>query len=75
MYLYQNTERLQQNIKKRGRNYEQDIEDGYLEKINAGYLDFLRKHPEFNVKIIDISDKDFVKYREDYIWILEQICS
>ncbi len=73
VYLYQNTERLQQNIKKRGRNYEQDIEDGYLEKINAGYLDFLRKHPEFNVKIIDISEKDFVKNREDYLWILNRI--
>jgi 2-amino-4-hydroxy-6-hydroxymethyldihydropteridine diphosphokinase len=74
VYLYQNTERLQQNIKKRGRNYEQEIEDEYLNKINAGYLEFLKSHPEFNVKIIDISDKDFVKNREDYLWVLEQIC-
>lgn len=75
VYLYQNTERLQQNIKKRGRNYEQDIKDDYLDDINAGYLDFLKKHPEFNVKIIDISDKDFVKNREDYLWVLSQICN
>ena len=26
VYLYQNTERLQENIKKRGRDYEQNIE-------------------------------------------------
>ena len=74
VYLYQNTERLQQNIKKRGRNYEQDIEDEYLNKINSGYLDFLKNHPEFNVKIIDISERDFVKNREDYLWVLDEIC-
>ncbi len=73
VYLYQNTERLQQNIKKRGRNYEKDIQDDYLEKINAGYLDFLKSQSELNVKIIDISDRDFVKHREDYLWLLDEI--
>jgi 2-amino-4-hydroxy-6-hydroxymethyldihydropteridine diphosphokinase len=74
VYLYQNTKRLQENIKKRGRDYEQNIEDTYLENINSGYLEFLKNHPEFNVKIIDISDRDFVKNREDYLWILNEIC-
>jgi len=73
VYLYQNTERLQQNIKKRGRDYEKDIQDDYLEKINAGYLEFLKSQPEMNVKIIDISDKDFLKNREDYLWLLSQV--
>lgn len=75
VYLYQNTERLQANIKKRGRNYEQDIESEYLDKINSGYLEFLKEQTELNVKIIDISDKDFVKNREDYLWILDEICA
>lgn len=73
VYLYQNTERLQANIKKRGRNYEKDIKDDYLEKINAGYLEFLKSQQEMNVKIIDISDKDFVKNRADYLWLLGEI--
>lgn len=73
VYLYQNTERLQANIKKRGRNYEKDIKDDYLEKINTGYLEFLKSQPEMNVKIIDVSDKDFVKNREDYLWLLREI--
>jgi deoxyguanosine kinase len=64
IYLYQNTERLQENIKKRGRDYEQNIADEYLEKINAGYLEFLKSQTEFNVKIIDISDKDFIANRQ-----------
>lgn len=73
VYLYQNTERLQQNIKKRGRDYEQNIKDDYLEQINAGYLAFLRNQPQLNIKLIDISDRDFVHSREDYLWVLEAI--
>jgi 2-amino-4-hydroxy-6-hydroxymethyldihydropteridine diphosphokinase len=73
VYLYQNTERLQANIKKRGRNYEKDMKDEYLEKINSGYLEFLKSQPEMNVKIIDISERDFVKNRADYLWLLNEI--
>ncbi len=73
VYLYQNTERLQANIKKRGRKYETEIQDEYLEKINSGYLSFLRNQTELNVKIIDISERDFIKKRKDYLWILDQI--
>ena len=73
IYLYQNTERLQENIKKRGRDYEQNIKDDYLEKINAGYLDFLKTQQNFNVKIIDISNKDFVSNRGDHLWLLDEI--
>ncbi|MBD0824581.1 2-amino-4-hydroxy-6-hydroxymethyldihydropteridine diphosphokinase [Aestuariibaculum marinum] len=75
VYLYQNTERLQQNIKKRGRDYEQNIPDDYLEKINTGYLEFLKTQSDFNVKIIDVSNKDFVNHREDYLWVLHEIFS
>ena len=74
VYLYQNTQRLQENIKKRGRDYEQNIENDYLEKINSGYLEFLKNQTELNVKIIDISDRDFVDNRADYLWVLNQIC-
>ncbi|GGG33572.1 2-amino-4-hydroxy-6-hydroxymethyldihydropteridine diphosphokinase [Bizionia arctica] len=75
VYLYQNTERLQLNIKKRGRDYEQNIENDYLDKINSGYLEFLKNQSELNVKIIDISDRDFVENRADYLWLLGEICS
>ncbi|MCA0133402.1 2-amino-4-hydroxy-6-hydroxymethyldihydropteridine diphosphokinase [Winogradskyella alexanderae] len=75
VYLYQNTQRLQENIKKRGRKYEKEIQDEYLDKINSGYLSFLRNQTELNVKIIDISERDFVKKREDYLWLLNEINS
>ncbi|MBT8304137.1 MAG: 2-amino-4-hydroxy-6-hydroxymethyldihydropteridine diphosphokinase [Bacteroidia bacterium] len=74
VYLYQNTERLQENIKSRGRKYEQEIDTEYLEKINAGYIEFLRNQTGFNVQLIDISDMDFVKNRHDYLKILDKMC-
>jgi deoxyadenosine/deoxycytidine kinase len=73
IYLYQNSERLLQNIKKRGRSYEQEIEASYLNKINRGYLDYIQSQTELNVLIIDVSDRDFVKNHEDYIYILDEI--
>ncbi len=73
VYLYQDTDRLKENIRKRGRSYEQNIEPEYLEKINAGYLDFLRNQDEIKTKIIDITNKDFVKNREDYLDVIAGI--
>lgn len=73
VYLYQSTARLQQNIKKRGRDYEQNIDNNYLEKINAGYLEFLKTQKKSSVKIIDISNRDFIANRNDYLWILSEI--
>jgi len=73
IYLYQNSERLLQNIKKRGRSYEQKIPADYLDKINSGYLDYIKSQTDLNVLIIDVSDKDFVKNQEDYLFVLEEI--
>ena len=73
VYLYQNTDRLLANIKKRGRSYEQDITSNYLEKINQGYLEYIKSQTDINVLIIDISDLDFIKNQEDYIYILNEI--
>lgn len=73
IYLYQNTERLLQNIKLRGRSYEQEIPAEYLERINSGYLDYIKSQKDLNVLIIDVSDKDFVENQSDYIFILEEI--
>ncbi|MEM8521950.1 2-amino-4-hydroxy-6-hydroxymethyldihydropteridine diphosphokinase [Flavobacterium sp. PL12] len=73
IYLYQNSERLLQNIKKRGRSYEQEIPADYLDKINSGYLDYIKSQTDLNVLIIDVSDRDFVKNQEDYLFILSEI--
>lgn len=73
VYLYQTTERLLEQIKNRGRDYEQSIDSVYLEKINRGYLDFLKTYPQQNQLIIDVSDLDFVNSTKDYKTILGRI--
>ena len=75
IYLYQNTKRLLENIELRGRDYEQNIQPDYLEKINKGYVEFIKSQPDLNVRVIDVSGLDFVKNRKDYIHIIQQICS
>jgi deoxyguanosine kinase len=75
VYLYQNTETLLQHIKQRGREYEKDIQPEYLEKINRGYLDYIKSQTALNVLVLDVSDRDFVQNQKDYIWILEEIHS
>lgn len=73
VYLYQDTDRLLQNIEKRGREYEQNIQPDYLENINKGYVEFIKSQPNLNVKVIDVSKLDFVKNRKDYLTILNEI--
>ncbi|WP_093024838.1 2-amino-4-hydroxy-6-hydroxymethyldihydropteridine diphosphokinase [Pustulibacterium marinum] len=75
IYLHQNTERLLSNIKKRGRHYEQKIPADYLEKINNGYVEFIRTQKDVNTLVIDVSDKDFVANPEDYEEILTRIAA
>ena len=73
IYLYQTTDKLLENIKQRGRSYEQEIPAEYLEKINGGYLDYIKSQRDLNVLIIDVTDRDFLQNQEDYIYILEEI--
>jgi deoxyadenosine/deoxycytidine kinase len=59
IYLYADISHLQQNIKKRGRPFEQEISDDYLQNIQNKYLDYLRKQKSFPVLILDVSLVDF----------------
>ena len=73
VYLYQNTDRLLENIKKRGRSFEKGIGADYLQRINDGYFEFIKGLPKDKVRIIDISNRDFIKNRKDYLSILREI--
>jgi 2-amino-4-hydroxy-6-hydroxymethyldihydropteridine diphosphokinase len=73
VYLYQNSATLLEQIKKRGRSYEQDITATYLEDINTGYLEYIRSTTGLNVLVVDVSGRDFVHHQPDYMWLLEQL--
>lgn len=73
VYLYQNVDRLLQNIKKRGRDYEKSITGNYLEQIHEGYMDFIKSQKDLNILILDISDIDFVQQPEYYRQMIQLI--
>lgn len=73
VYLYLDIDNLKRNIQARGRVYEQNIQFEYLEKIQQGYLDFLRQQHKIRVLIIDTNQLDFVNLQGDYNKILEVI--
>ncbi len=73
IYLYVDVNRLQQNIRNRGRSYEQAIEDSYLEKIQAGYLEYLRQLPNTRILLLDTNKLDFVANPNDYQQLIEVI--
>ena len=64
IYLHSDVKRLQENIKKRGRTYEQNISNDYLSDIQNKYFDFFKKHIEFPVLIVDVSEVDFVNQKD-----------
>ena len=59
IYLHTPVSRLQQNIKKRNRSYEQNIPDEYLFNIQETYTHYIKQH---NIKtlFIDASNADFL---------------
>ncbi|MCF8349418.1 MAG: deoxynucleoside kinase [Bacteroidales bacterium] len=71
VYLYVKTPKLQQNIKLRGRSYEQEIQDDYLDKIQEGYFDFIKQQTQLTTLILDTNSLDFVRNRTDYDKIID----
>lgn len=59
IYLHAPVSKLQQNIKKRNRSYEQNIADDYLFSIQETYTHYIKQH---NVKtfFVDASNADFL---------------
>jgi deoxyguanosine kinase len=66
IFLYQPIEKLLDNIKARGRSYEQSISPEYLKNIQEGYLNYLKNIQNMKVVIIDATPIDFVNKSPDY---------
>lgn len=59
LYLRQPIPKLLENIRQRGRTFEQKISPKYLQKIADGYLNFLKQTPPFPILEIDAASFDF----------------
>ena len=59
VYLHSPVSRLQENIKKRNRSYEQHIPNEYLYKLQETYTQYIKQH-NLKTLIIDVSKADFL---------------
>lgn len=66
VYLHRPVERLIYQIRKRGREYEQDISDTYLEQIQGAYMEFFRTESSIPILIIELEDLDFASNPNGY---------
>jgi deoxyadenosine/deoxycytidine kinase len=72
IYLHSPVARLQQNIKKRNRPYEQNISNDYLFNIQETYSAYIRQHP-IKTLLVDASNADFLNNPAHIKVILEAL--
>ncbi|MFO7998555.1 MAG: deoxynucleoside kinase [Bacteroidales bacterium] len=73
VHLFVSVKKLQQNIRNRGREYEQRIPDQYLEKIQDSYFNYLKQQPHLRILLLDINELDFVAYPAHFHLIVDTI--
>lgn len=61
IYLRSRTDRLMQNIAKRGRAYEKEITRDYISSLNRLYDEFFWNYEDTPVLIINVENLDFVE--------------
>ncbi|HTI91785.1 MAG TPA: deoxynucleoside kinase [Puia sp.] len=59
IYLHAPVDKLQSNIRKRNRSYEQSISDEYLYDIQETYTHYIRQH-NIRTLFVDVSNADFL---------------
>jgi len=73
IYLQSSTERLLENIKKRGRTYEKHITAEYLKDLNEAYNYFFFRYRQAPLLIVNATEIDFVNRSEDFSELLKEI--
>mgnify|MGYP001768291197 CR=1 FL=1 len=66
IFLHTTISQVKKNISTRGREYEKEITDVYLENIQSGYLEYFKTNLKSTILIVDTHHVDFVKFDKDY---------
>lgn len=73
IYLRADLPKLTDQIKKRGRTYEQSISPDYLRSLNQLYEDFARTYAEGDLLTINVNDLDYVNRPNDRQRVIELV--
>ena len=70
VYLHRPVAALRANIAKRGRSFEADIQDAYLQSVQEAYFSYFKTQTDTPVLVIDLGETDFVREAGVYEWIV-----
>lgn len=73
VYLRSGITKLQHHIKLRGRDFEKEIDRGYLTRLNDSYNKWIENYNLGRKLIIDIDELDFVHSENDFYRIIAKI--
>ncbi len=73
IYLQSSTDKLMENIRERGRHYEELITEDYIQQLNDAYNDFFLRYDSSPLLIVNSTDIDFVNNEKDRENLLEKI--
>jgi len=73
IYLRKSLPRLKEQIKKRGRDYEQDMPSDYLLNLNGYYDEWIENYSLGKKLVIESDDLDFVANSQDFDAICKKV--
>ena len=73
IFLQSDVDRLMENIKSRGRDYEKDIDWEYLSQLNEIYNQYFLSYDKSNLLLINSNNIDFVNNKDDLKQVLDVI--
>ena len=73
IFLQSDTDRLMENIRKRGRNYEKQMDWKYIDSLNQVYNEYFFRYDKSPLMIINTNDIDFVNNKDDLEEVLNFI--
>jgi len=75
VYVHATVPRLIQNIRQRGRGFEQQVRPEYLQEVEDIYFNYFRKNPQLRVLVIHADNMDFVHNPAHYTQIVKWLQS
>ncbi len=73
IYLRASIPTLMKQIRRRGRDYEMNIRQDYLENLNFYYENWINKYTEGNLLILNVEDINYVDKPDDLVKVAEKI--
>ncbi|GAB3221697.1 deoxynucleoside kinase [Spirosoma arcticum] len=73
IYLRADLPKLREQIRKRGRSFEQSISDEYLNRLNRLYEEFVASYQDGELLIVDVNLLDYAGRPADFAEVVRQV--